>query len=188
MILSNGPIPMLYSSTAIPAIMIVLSILWLTVVESRVPSYTAWVGFLYMTCIVVQPLVQLGFLVYANKKFTDASIKSLNNVVWAVFALYAATNVYFFPTMYKYVKLRKREFYQGLDQGLLTSERNPQSTRTMDVYLEDAFAIDDDINQDRITYTKTDYGGTDEGNVVEFDFLSKQRASSSEPQPHDVFT
>nr|CAB3264077.1 mucin-17-like [Phallusia mammillata] len=150
-------VPMLYKSLAIPGILLVFSIIWLTAVESRSLRYVRACGFIYIVVIFLQTVLQLGFLGYANQELTKNQFQSISWSVWLVFGIYAALNVYFIPILYTYLKLRKQEDYEGIEQGLLTSQTTaPTPGRPMDVYLEDAFAIDSEGEMDVFRYTNDD--------------------------------
>ncbi|CAK8679305.1 unnamed protein product [Clavelina lepadiformis] len=173
---ANVVLPMMYKSTAIPGLIIIFSILWLTAVESRSIRYVRLMGYFFLASILLQLALQVAFLIYANNVFNEVTVPPLPPQVWIVFAFYAVINIYFLPTLYKYIKLRKREVAQGIEQGLLTSEKQPaQNQPALDVYLEDAFAIGSDVEEDRFQFSKEDVQtqngvNVDSNNVVEYDF------------------
>ncbi|XP_039268242.1 uncharacterized protein LOC120343178 isoform X2 [Styela clava] len=136
-------LPMMYKSIAIPAIMIIFSVLWLITVEGRTISLVRLFGRAFILAIIIQLLLQLGLLAYVDIESRNVSGQGISWIVWVVFVFYALLNLYFIPVLSEYIKRRIKENNQGLEQGLLTSEMYPKS-RVAEEYIEDAFTLDGD--------------------------------------------
>lgn len=145
---SKVPIPYLYWSLSIPAIIIISSTMWLSVAESGNYYYMRCIGFFFCVFIPFQLMAELSFLLFLNISATSISLLPLHPIVWIVYSVYAILNIYFVPIIWDYIKLRSKEFHSGLEQGLLTAQRFPLTMQKLDHLVDDAFeyrGIDDEL-------------------------------------------
>jgi len=115
----------LYWSLLVPGAGIVVSVAWLTSVESDNYKIIRCIGFLFLISIPSQIIFQFSILIFIQITLSKIFLLPLHPIIWIIFIFYASLNIYFLPILTSFVKLRSKEFHFGLEQGLLTSQTNP---------------------------------------------------------------
>ena len=140
-------VPAFYWSTLVPFFVLILSVFWLTQLESKSGRLVRAVCWTFVTAVVIQLFIQLTFLIYihvALKKHIDCK-ENLNTAsafevsqknfdknklncsnmrgipwqLWFIFIFYAVCNSYFIPLILNYTRERI-QWLNGREDDLIS--------------------------------------------------------------------
>jgi len=114
-------LPQLYWTSAIPLVVLMMAIAWLTTVESASIRLIKSVGYAFVSAILLQVILQLALLAHFHGRMTqivnkvDRSSKEIvagdgiSWAVWTIFILYSLFNVFGVPVILSYIDRRERQ-------------------------------------------------------------------------------
>lgn len=154
--IQNDLMPQWYWSTAIPLVVLIVSIAWLTAVESGSLRLMRAIGHCFISAVLFQVIIQFAFIAHFHGKYTSLMNrmdepttdrlhgKGIHWSIWVVFIVYAIFNVYAIPIIITYMTKRSHNEHSILTDNMEKDEpKYPNSYNRMGVRNR-SFRIEDD--------------------------------------------